>query len=100
MLKTMVMLLLSLTITTSSFADCVSDCKAVIKAADKTIADLNTEIDLYKSQNTNLSNQVTTLQVALNNKNQADSSLLRNPWFIGTLGILVGGGATLYLMKR
>ncbi len=77
-----------------------ADCKDALNKADKVIADQQTLIDLYSVQITKDIDQISSLNVSLNDKNQELASLWRNPWFLGTIGILVGGGATFYLIKR
>lgn len=80
--------------------DCKSDCKVLTDKADKIIADLHDEINTRKQLELNQANQIVNLNNTINDKNQELSSIWKNPWFVGTLGVLVGGAGAIYLMKR
>ena len=82
-----------------SLAGCPEDCKSALAAADKVISDQQREIEIYKSLSDEQAKQISSLSSSINEKNQELSNLMRNPWFIGTLGILVGGAGVLYLTK-
>ena len=71
--------------TQASEACCVARelCDKALKARDKENADLHLGVDLLKSQNNDLNNQVT----ALENKSRA---FYRNPWFLVALGVAAG----------
>lgn len=83
----------------SSKADCQSDCEAVISAADKVIADLHSEVDTLTQIKDSQTKQIASLMVSEQEKTQELSSILRNPWVIGTVGFLVGGITVLYLKR-
>ncbi len=82
-----------------SLAGCPEDCRAALSAADKVISDQQQEIEIYKGLSIEQTKQITSLSSSINEKNQELSNLMRNPWFIGTLGILVGGAGVLLLQK-
>lgn len=73
-----------------SQADCASDCKIVIAKADKLIADLRNEIQIRKSLQEAQIIQVAQLTLQNDEKDQALNSIYRNPFFIGSSGILLG----------
>jgi len=82
-----------------SLANCKEDCKKVIDAADKVIGEQQKTIDLYKDQVFLQTKEITRLNIDLNEKNQELSSLVRNPYFMIGLGVLVGGALTLTLTR-
>ncbi len=82
-----------------SLADCQSDCKSALTAADKVIADQQLEIETYKGLSEEQTKQIESLSSSINEKNQELSSIWKNPWFVGTIGILIGGSGVLYLTK-
>ncbi len=80
-------------------ADQISDCKQVIKTADKVIYDQHQQIETYMELSKTQTNQIASLSVSLNDKNQELSSWFHNPFVIGAIVIVVGGAGVLYLKK-
>lgn len=83
----------------NSYADCVTDCKTALNAADKVIADLHKEVDLHKSFEAEQNNQIAQLNVSINEKNQALGAWYHNPFITGLIGIVVGGTLVLFAKK-
>lgn len=81
-------------------ADCSLSCKQALDAADKVIADLHKEVDIYKHRDKDEVEQITSLSVSLNEENQALAAWYHNPFVIGTLGLLVGAAGATYLLKK
>ncbi len=83
----------------TSFADCKSDCTEALNAADKVIADLKDEVKVYKQLTEKQYVALVDTQMALNDKSHELESLFRNPYFMATVGVIIGGGLVLYLTK-
>lgn len=83
----------------NSMADCATDCRAALGAADKVINDQQREIELYKTETQIQTKEIASLSVSLNEKTQEIGAWWHNPWVVGTLGILVGGAGALYLKR-
>lgn len=79
---------------------CSLNCKKALDAADQVIGDLHKEIDLYKQKDQAETNEIANLNLVLNQKNEELGSIWRNPWFLGTLGLVVGAAGTAYLLRR
>lgn len=77
-----------------------ADCAAVIKAADKLIADQQQQIELYKTEVKSQTDQIASLNVALNAEAASDEAFYKNPFFMIGLGILVGGIGGVYLLHK
>lgn len=71
-------------------ADCASDCRKVINAADKTIQDQKTEIDLLHQEVSSSEDLASTYLVQLHEDQDKLDSPFRNPWITLPLGILAG----------
>ncbi len=95
------MVIMVLAVSTSSYAggDCVSDCKEALDAADVLIADLKDEVNTYKQLTEKQYIALVNTQMALNDKSHELESLFRNPYFMATVGVIIGGGLVLYLTK-
>ena len=93
------LIILILTISNISFADCRSDCKIALDAADKVIANLKEEISIHKQYEEKQEAVIIDLTVSLNEKNQALEAWYRNPFVVGALGLVVGAGTIIYLRR-
>ncbi len=95
------MLLLSLSLITSPVkADCYSDgqkviaaCKAALDAKDLVISDESKTI-------TDLQRALSDSNLVADSEARSLSAWYRNPFIVGTLGILAGGFAVVYLPKK
>lgn len=99
LLKRLLTIIMILAISQTSNADCANDCKAALNAADKLISSLKEEISTYKQLTEKQQEALINTQVTLNDKNHELESIFRNPYFMVTVGIIIGGGLTLYLTK-
>ncbi len=80
-------------------ADPISDCKQVIKTADRVIYDQHQQIETYMELSKTQIDQIASLSVSLNDKNQALEAWYHNPFVILAIGIAVGGSGVIYLIK-
>ncbi len=94
-----VMALVVVSSTSHAGGDCETNCKNALNAADKVIADLKDEVNTYKQLTDKQHEGIINLHLALDEKSHELESLFRNPYFMATLGIIVGGGLVLYLTK-
>ncbi len=85
---------------TPSNADCASDCKSALTAADRLIADLKKTIDLQHQIVTSQQNSIVTLTLQNEEKGEALASPLRNPFITITAGLLTGALLVLVLDKN
>ncbi len=92
--------LILILIANNAFAgdSCKVDCQNALNAADKVIANLKEEISVRKQLVQKQDQAIADLSVSLNDKNQELSSWLHNPFIMVTVGVLVGGIATAYVV--
>lgn len=99
MLRRLILILsLILTTTSNSYADCVK-CDAALVKCDKLVEDLKAQISVEEQIIAKQEQHIIDLQSSVDKKNEELNSLLKNPYFIGALGIAVGALGAIYLSK-
>ncbi len=78
---------------TLSNADCASDCRTALSAADRLIQDLREEVTLQHSIVTTQQESIVTLTLQNEEKAEQLSSAFRNPFIVG--GVCISLGITL-----
>lgn len=84
-------------IPSKSYADCQSDCRNALSAADTLIRDLKKEIDLCQLIVTIQQQSIVTLTLQNDEKAEQLSSAFRNPFILGGIGISMGVIAVILL---
>jgi predicted exporter len=67
------------------------DCAAVVKAADRALADQDKVIDLKTKQITVQNDIILSQDKHITELEKRDSNFFKSPWFYLTLGLVVGG---------
>lgn len=80
-------------------ADCTSDCRIALEAADKLIKDLKEQVNTYDSLSKEQQKSIIELSNQNKEKGEQLSSPIRNPYLVGSIGITVGIVLTLLLKK-
>lgn len=80
-------------------ADCRHDCDVALNSADKLIKDLKDEISVQKNIISDQQNNIIDLTLDNNKKTEQLSSVWSNPWFVGSLGFILGSTTVLLLRK-
>lgn len=91
---------LLLGLSSSAFADCKTDCRAVIASSDKLISDLKAEINLDRQLQAAQNTQIVSLTLQNDEKANALASAFRNPFIIGGIGISIGAIAVLLIKAK
>ncbi len=80
-------------------ADCTTDCKNALNAADMLIQDLKDEISVRKNLEESQQTQIVSLTLQNEEKETALASPFRNPFIVGGIGISIGAITVLLLKK-
>lgn len=84
----------------AALSDCAYDCKQLTDKADKIIAEQQKTIDLYKQKDAQQTKNLVDLSTSLDDKTAQLSAWYRNPFIVGTLGLLVGAAGATYLLRK
>lgn len=92
--------MLSLTLSGTTKADCVSQCTQIIKTAQKALADKDQQISDLDKHIQDLNTELNTVTADRDADLKSKDAWYHNAFILIPIGLLVGGGYVLYLDRR